>query len=89
MYNLVIENALAAACCPAWVQAYFIGVVAYSALWYYAAMLGAFARDEARLRLHLLMYALTSSAGYCIGQTATDACWEDRYDFEFNRSVSV
>ena len=74
VYNLVLENGRTAAfCCPAWAQAYFIGVVAYSASWYYAARLGAFARDVTHLRLHLLMYLLTSSAGYVIGRTAAAA----------------
>jgi len=72
VYNLVLENARAAACCPPWVQAYFAGVVAYSAAWYYAAKLGFLANEATRLRLHLLMYLLTSSAGHLIGETAGD-----------------
>lgn len=73
VYNLVLRNGhAAAACCPPWVQAYFIGVVAYSGAWYYAAKLGFLAGGEAtRLRLHLLMYASASSAGHLIGHTAT------------------
>ena len=66
VYHLVLQNGRCAMMfCPLAVQLFYTGTVAYSAIWYYAAHLFGYSH-YLRLRLHLIMYFLTSASGHFI-----------------------
>lgn len=67
VFNLVYQHGAVICLCPAWLVAFFVTTVMYTAIWYYPAKLGR-VPEHLHLPLHLVTYAATSTCGLLIAK---------------------